>query len=589
MESILFLGFTLNAWIVIVTVLLVFILMLCTKLQEDLGVFTHPVSDDSAFLAERHTVAASQFPGRLVGALFVVIAGLVHTGTMQWIVKYALGTPKSLKMAILQLMVPVAVLSSFLSNTTVVAIFIKVVKIWSKKLNIAPSKLLIPLSYASGMGGICTLIGTPPNLLISGFYTEQTGIQLSIFTPTLVGLFCLAVGILSMIAMQKMVPVRKSPEDALEETNDYTVELLVPSSAECIGKTVKEAGLDEVEGGHLIEIIRFDKEIISPVNEDEYILGGDRLIFAGKVDEILKLRDSHQLVNATHHVFSLDEIDSNRKLRMAHVRFTSSLVGTRMADSDFEERNNVVLVAVAREGKRINGSPREIVLEKGDTLLLECPPHFNAEDNTFSSNLQFFDTDLLVKTGKKTLVSSLILLAMILLSSLNVIPLLQASFLAAFCRCCSIDQARKSIDWGLLMVFAGSISLGSAIEYTGIANRLAEGILSVCGTNPMYALACICLLGTFITEFTSNTATAAIFFPITYNIATTLNVNPLTFCVALMIAVSSSFATPIGSPTHMLVYGPGGYRFSDFMRVGFFMNLIIWAASLFITPLLFPL
>lgn len=187
-------------------------------------------------------------------------------------------------------------------------------------------------------------------------------------------------------------------------------------SAECIGKTVKEAGLDEVEGGHLIEIIRFDKEIISPVNEDEYILGGDRLIFAGKVDEILKLRDSHQLVNATHHVFSLDEIDSNRKLRMAHVRFTSSLVGTRMADSDFEERNNVVLVAVAREGERINGSPREIVLEKGDTLLLECPPHFNAEDNTFSSNLQFFDTDLLVKTGKKTLVSSLILLAMILLS-----------------------------------------------------------------------------------------------------------------------------------------------------------------------------
>lgn len=595
MESILILGFTLNAWIVIATVLLVFILMLCTKLPADfvfLGAMTVlmvtgtlPVNEVLGGFSSSSVV--------LVGALFVVIAGLVHTGTMQWIVKYALGTPKSLKMAILRLMLPVAALSSFLSNTTVVAIFIKVVKIWSKKLNIAPSKLLIPLSYASGMGGICTLIGTPPNLLISGFYTEQTGIQLSIFTPTLAGLFCLAVGILSMIAMQKMIPVRKSPEDALEETNDYTVELLVPSSADCIGKTVKEAGLDRVEGGHLIEIIRFDKEIISPVSEDEFILGGDRLIFAGKVDEILKLRDSHQLVNATHHVFSLDEIDSNRKLRMAHVRFTSSLVGTRMADSDFEERNNVVLVAVAREGERINGSPREIVLEKGDTLLLECPPHLNTEENAFTSDLQFFDTDLLVKTGKKTLVSSLILLAMILLSSLNVIPLLQASFLAAFamiiCRCCSIDQARKSIDWGLLMVFAGSISLGSAIEYTGIANRLAEGILSVCGTNPMYALACICLLGTFITEFTSNTATAAIFFPITYNIATTLNVNPLTFCVALMIAVSSSFATPIGSPTHMLVYGPGGYRFSDFMRVGFFMNLIIWAASLFITPLLFPL
>ena len=174
--------------------------MLCTKLPADfvfLGAMTVlmvtgtlPVNEVLAGFSSSSVV--------LVGALFVVIAGLVHTGTMQWIVKYALGTPKSLKMAILQLMVPVAVLSSFLSNTTVVAIFIKVVKIWSKKLNIAPSKLLIPLSYASGMGGICTLIGTPPNLLISGFYTEQTGIQLSIFTPTLVGLFCLAVGILSM-------------------------------------------------------------------------------------------------------------------------------------------------------------------------------------------------------------------------------------------------------------------------------------------------------------------------------------------------------------------------------------------------------
>ena len=139
------------------------------------------------------------------------------------------------------------------------------------------------------------------------------------------------------------------------------------------------------------------------------------------------------------------------------------------------------------------------------------------------------------------------------------------------------------------MVFAGSISLGSAIEYTGIASKIAEGILSVCGSNPMFALAGICFAATFLTEFTSNTATAAIFFPITYQIAVTLGVNPLTFCVALMIAVSSSFATPIGSPTHMMVYGPGGYRFVDFMRIGLPMNFIILTADLFIVPLLFPL
>lgn len=594
METVLFAGLSFHAWIVIATIFLVFGLMLFTKLAPDfvfLGGMTI-LMVTGALPVDKVLSGFSSSSVVLVGALFVVIAGLVHTGVMQWIVRYCLGTPKSYNMAIFRLMTPVAALSSFLNNTTVVALFINVVKIWAKKLNVAPSKLLIPLSYASGMGGICTLIGTPPNLLISGFYMDQTHEQLSIFTPTLAGLFCLAVGILATIAMKKLIPERTSPEEALENSQNYTVELLVPSDAKFIGETLKDAGLFQVEGGHIIEIIRFDKEIISPVSEDEFIFGGDRLVFSGQVDEILKLRNSHQLVNAAHHVFSVNEVDSNRKLRMANVRFSSSLVGTRMVDTDFEERNNMVLIAIAREGERINQSPREIVIEKGDTLLLECPPRSKRE-SALTPDLQFFESSLIPQEGKKTLTSSLILLAMIICSSLNIIPLLQASFLAAFAmiilRCCSINQARESIDWGLLMVFAGSISLGSAIEYTGIASKIAEGILSVCGSNPMFALAGICFAATFLTEFTSNTATAAIFFPITYQIAVTLGVNPLTFCVALMIAVSSSFATPIGSPTHMMVYGPGGYRFVDFMRIGLPMNFIILAADLFIVPLLFPL
>lgn len=594
METVLFAGLSFHAWIVIATIILVFGLMLFTKLAPDfvfLGGMTI-LMVTGALPVDKVLSGFSSSSVVLVGALFVVIAGLVHTGVMQWIVRYCLGTPKSYNMAIFRLMTPVAALSSFLNNTTVVALFINVVKIWAKKLNVAPSKLLIPLSYASGMGGICTLIGTPPNLLISGFYMDQTHEQLSIFTPTLAGLFCLAVGILATIAMKKLIPERTSPEEALENSQNYTVELLVPSDAKFIGETLKDAGLFQVEGGHIIEIIRFDKEIISPVSEDEFIFGGDRLVFSGQVDEILKLRNSHQLVNAAHHVFSVNEVDSNRKLRMANVRFSSSLVGTRMVDTDFEERNNMVLIAIAREGERINQSPREIVIEKGDTLLLECPPRSKSE-SALTPDLQFFESSLIPQEGKKTLTSSLILLAMIICSSLNIIPLLQASFLAAFAmiilRCCSINQARESIDWGLLMVFAGSISLGSAIEYTGIASKIAEGILSVCGSNPMFALAGICFAATFLTEFTSNTATAAIFFPITYQIAITLGVNPLTFCVALMIAVSSSFATPIGSPTHMMVYGPGGYRFVDFMRIGLPMNFIILAADLFIVPLLFPL
>ena len=588
------LGLSLAAWFVVFVVILVFVLQVCTKLPSDLvflgGMGLLLVSGVIPAGAVLGSFSSSTVV--LIGALFVVISGLVHTGFLQWVVRYCLGSPKTYHKAVIRLMLPVAALSSFLNNTAVVALFTGVVRLWAKKLGITPSKLLIPLSYASGMGGICTLIGTPPNLLISGFYTNETGIVLSIFTPTLVGLFCLVVGVLSVIALSRLLPERISPEDALHGTSTYTVELMVPSMSSLVGQTIKEAGLHQVDGGHLIEIIRLDKEVITAVDDEEYIFGGDRLIFSGNVEKILEIRDTYQLVNATHHVFSLDEVEQDRKLRMATVGFKSSFIGRSMSDTAFEEDNNLVLVAIAREGEVVKGSPREVELKAGDTLLMECPLRFHM-DRQSKYDLMELASESLYKPDKRTLYSSLIMIAMVAVSSLGYLTLLQAAFIAAFamiiCRFCTIDQARESIDWRLLMIFAGSISLGTAIQDTGIAEWISQGILVLCDGSPMVALAGICLVGTFITEFTSNTATAAIFFPIAYQTALNMDVNPLTFCVALMVSVSSSFATPIGSPTHMIVYGPGGYRFADFARIGIPMNFIIWIANLFITLLLFPL
>lgn len=589
-----FLGLSFAAWFVIFVVLLVFILQICTNLPADfvflggmgLLLVSGVIPINSVIGSFSSTTVV------LIGALFVVICGLVHTGFLQWVVRYCLGSPKTYNKAIVRLMLPVAALSSFLNNTAVVALFTGVVRFWAKKLGIAPSKLLIPLSYASGMGGICTLIGTPPNLLISGFYTDETGIALSIFTPTLVGLFCLIIGVLSVIALSRFIPVRQSPEDALQSTSNYTVELMVPTMSPIVGKSVKEAGLDQIEGGRLIEIIRMDREVITAVDDEEFVFGGDRLIFSGDVEKILELRDIHQLVNATHHIFSLDEVEQNRKLRMATVGFRSSLIGLRMCDTPFEEENSLVLVAIAREGGVVSGSPREVELRAGDTLLMECPQRFNIASHS-KYDLMEMASETLYKPDKRTLYASLIMIAMIAVSSLGFLTLLQAAFIAAFamiiCRFCTIEQARDSIDWRLLMIFAGSISLGTAIQDTGIAEWISKGILAVCDGSPVVALAGICLVATFITEFTSNTATAAIFFPIAYQTAVNMDVNPLTFCVALMVGVSSSFATPIGSPTHMIVYGPGGYKFADFARIGVPMNFIIWAANIFITLLLFPL
>ncbi len=594
MESFVFWGFNLYAWITILTVLTMFTVLLLTKLRADV-VFLGAISILFVTGVLNAKEAFSGFSSTsvvIIGVLFVVVSGLTHTGVLQWIVKNLLGQPESYSKAVVRLMLPVAALSSFLSNTTVVALFVGIVKMWSKKLGISPSKLLIPLSYASGMGGVCTLIGTPPNLIISGLYAENTGEAMNVLTTTVPGLFCLFIGVLSIIAMRKLLPNRKTPESAFESTSEYTVELEVPSDNPHIGETVNEAGLNDVRGGNLIEVVHYD-EFVSPANGEEILMGGDRLIFSGQIDEILDLKHSHGLVSADHHVFTLSEIDSSRQLRTAFVTFGSSLIGKSIGGTTFEKDNGLVLVAVARRGERIKQSPREVVLQAGDTLLLDCPPNMKINESSLTAKLHFFDSDQVPNIGKKTLISTTIMMAMVVLSALNVIPLLQCAFLAAIAmlifRCCNVDQAMKAINWEILMVFAGSVVLGIAIQKTGIAERLAFGILDVCGDNPIVVMTAICFVGTFITEFISNTAAGAMFFPIMYQAAEKLGYEPFPFLVALMVSVSSSFATPIGSPTHMLVYGPGGYRFSDFMRIGLLMNIIILAANIFIVNIIYPL
>ena len=594
MESFVFLGFNIYAWITIVTVLSMFTVMLFTKLRADLvflgaiGILyvTGVLDAKEAFSGFSSTSVV------VIGVLFVVVAGLMHTGVLQWIVKHLLGQPSSYGKAVIRLMLPVAALSSFLSNTTVVALFVNIVKMWSKKLNISPSKLLIPLSYASGMGGVCTLIGTPPNLIISGLYEEKTGEAMNILTTTIPGLFCLFIGVLSIIAMRKLLPERKAPDGAFESTGEYTVELLVPSDNPHIGETLGEAGLYHVKGGSLIELYHYD-DVPTPISEDEPIMGGDHMVYAGQIDELLEMAKSHQLVSADHHIFTMSELDTNRQFRTAYVNFGSRLIGKTIGGSTFEKDNNLTLAAVARRGERINKAPRQVVLQAGDTLLFLCPKSININTSALASDLCFFDSDDVPNIGRGTLISTAIMIAMVVLSAMGVMPLLQCAFIAAMAmlvfRCCSPEQAMKSVNWEILMVFAGSVVLGLAIQKTGIAERLAFSILDVCGTNPLVVMTAICFVGTFITEFISNTAAGAMFFPIMYEAAEKLGYEPFPFLVALMVSVSSSFATPIGSPTHRLVYGPGGYRFSDFMRIGLLMNIIILFANIFIVNIIYPL
>ena len=591
-----FCGVSIHAWITILTMLATFFVLLFTKLRSDvvflaaagLLMVTGVLSANEALSGFSSTAVA------MVGLMFAVVAGLKYTGMLHWIVKHLLGWPGNYKKALVRVMALVAVLSPLMNKSTTVAMFVPIVKMWARKLNIAPSRLFLPVCLASNMGACCAFLVVPANLIVNSLYETNTGHSMSVLAPAIPAICALIAGMLTIIAMSRMLPDREAPEAAFESTGDYTVELLVPSDNPNIGKEVGALGLNKVRGGSLIELRHYDDyRITSPVPDSEPLMGGDRLIYAGLIDELLELKKTYGLVSADHHVFSYSEVNTARKLRTAYVSFGSSLIDAKIGEETFERDNNVTLVAVARSCKRIDQSPREVVLQAGDTLLLECPPHLKVNTSAMSQQLHFFDSADVPDIGRGTIVSAIIMTLMVLLSVGGILPLLHSAAIAAAAmlvfRCCTPAQAMNAVNWSLLTSLAGSISLGVAIQNTGVAAWISQSILEMNGGNPLAVMMAICLVASVITEFLSDTAVAAMTAPIMYSAATQLGCDPVPFLIALLMAVSSSFATPFGNMVNMLVYGPGGYRFSDFIRIGLPVKLVFLVVSIFMVYIVYPL
>ena len=589
-------GFSIYGWITILTIIGIFVVMTRSRIPVEVAFLSAlTVLLVTGVVTEEEGLAGfGSEPVVVHAAFFIIIAGLLHTGVLYWLSKNVLGDPKNYNSALLRLMIPTSIMAALLNSTNVVAMFIDVVKIWSRKLSIAPSKLLLPLSYAATLGGMCTLLGNSSNLVIAGLYMSKTGQSLNVFEPLLPGLILTVVGVLLVVLLQHFIPSRESVEQSFETTSDYTVELLVPTDNPAVGETVVDAGLYNVKGGSLVEIVRFDREIIMPVPKDEWILGGDRLIYAGQINEILELKRTHGLAAADHHVWSINDIDTKRRMRTAYVTFNSDLIGRSMTNCDFEQKNNVALIAVARQGHRVKGQPREIQIQAGDTLLLECPPKGEEQferDNRRS--LTFFDSHFVPQLGPKTITSAIILVLMFLISSFHVLPLMAAAMLAAgmmlIFGCCRITGVTKYIEWELLLVIGSTVVFSVAITKTGIADTIAGDVLQLCGNNPYIVMAVMCILASFVSEFVSDVGAGAVFFPIMYQQAEMLGCNPLPFIMSLMLCVTFSFASPIGSTTHMLVYGPGSFRFSDFARLGICMHIVLLVIALVIVNIIYPL
>ena len=593
-DTILLWGLGTDAWITIATVITIIGVMLLTKVRTDAVMLIAIGVLFAVGVLDAKEMCSGFSAGTVVvtGVLGVVMAGLRYTGVLQWMMKHVFGLPDRYSTALLRMMAPVAALSAFLSNTMLTMLFGNVLKRWARKLDVAPSKLYLPMVYAVQMGGVLTLIGTSTNIVVADMYETATGRAMNVFAIFVPGALCLVVGIAFLVVACRWLPERRSPEEAFEAANDYTVELLVPSDNPNILKTLGEAGLFHVKGGSLIAISHFDHDP-SVLSEDEFVMGGDRLVYAGQIDEILELKASHKLVVSDHPVRSMNEINRNYELRIAFVNFYSKLIGKTIGGSTIERDNNVILVAVARRGRRIEASPREVVLQAGDTLLFECPRKTDTYARNLASQLQFSDFQEVVNIGPNAIVSSLIMTAMMVLTALNVVSLLHGTVLAALAmllfRCCTINQAMDSVSWRSLMSLAGSIVLGSAIAKTGIAQQMALGIISMVGTHPVMIMLGVCLAAMLITQLVENVAVTAMFFPIMYQAAVQVGYEPAPFLMALMIAANASYSTPIAASPNMLVYGPGGYRFSDYMRIGIPLTIIVTVTGVAAVILAYPL
>ncbi len=529
-----------------------------------------------------------------VGVLYVVVTGIRETGGIGWIAQKVLGRPRSLRHAQLKMMVPTALMSAFLNNTPVVAMFIPAVKDWAKCHRLSVSSLMMPLSYAAIIGGTCTLIGTSTNLVVNGLLLSETpGAGLGMFDIARVGVPALLVVLLYVVlASRRLLPERQPVLSQFENAREYTVQMSVEASSPLVGKTITEAGLRQLPGLYLIEVERHGR-VIPAVPPEERLEADDRLLFAGVVESIVDLHKIRGLRPATDQVLKIDTPRDERRLIEAVVSNTCPVVGKSIRQGRFRDVYNAAIVGVARNGQRIKQKIGDIVLRPGDTLLLVTRPSFAEQQR---NSRDFFLVSLVEDTEPmrhdKALVATLILLGMVLLAASGLLSMLQAAMLAAglmiVTRCTRGRIARRAVDWQVLVVIGASFGIGTALQTTGAAQTIAASLIALTGATPIYALASIYLVTAVFSAVITNNVAAVVMFPVALAAANTLQVSFTPFAITIMMAASASFATPIGYQTNLMVYGVGGYRFNDYLRMGVPLTMLVGLVTVLLAPLWWP-
>jgi di/tricarboxylate transporter len=594
MDSVNFVDLTWHAWLTLALIAVSFGLLVWTRIPTDF-VFLGGLALllVAGVLEPREALAGFSSSGMItVAVLYVVVAGLQETGGISWISMRAMGRPAGLRQAQIRLMTPVVALSAFLNNTPVVAMFIPVVSEWCRRIRIQPSRLMIPLSYASIFGGICTLIGTSTNLVVNGMVQSRFQTPgLGMFEIGLLGLPCALVGMGYILLFgPKLLPDRRTLEEVFENPREYTLELQVGKRSTLAGRSIENAVLRQLPGAFLAELIR-DDQVLSAVAPQEVLQEADRLIFVGNIASMRELCNVQGLEPVPDQLFKLDAPRHQRCLVEAVVSDTCPLVGMTIREGRFRNVYNAVVIAVARNGERLQGKIGDIRLRPGDTLLIEShagfvPRQKDSRDFYLVSGIE----NSAPRRFEKAPLAFGILAVMVVIAATGWLSMLNAALVAAAAMlltgCCSPARARRSIEWNVLLVIAAALGLGEALDRTGAASAIAGLMLGLVRDHPWIMLAMVYLITTCFTEIITNNGAAALVFPIAMSTAERLDVSPMPFITCIMVAASASFATPIGYQTNLMVYGPGGYRFTDYFRVGIPLNILLGIVSVILAPLI---
>lgn len=530
----------------------------------------------------------------IIASLLVLARAVDMSGVLQPVVAAVFGQITSTRALLSRLVFPVAASSGFLNNTTIVAMTAPSVIDYARRRGLPPSRFLIPLSYAAVLGGVITTIGTSTNLTISGLLTRAGMDGLDLFEITPVGLPVALAGVATIVLLApRLLPDRGERRAATGEGGrDFTVTMQVLPAGPIDGISVEQGGLRHLHGVFLAELER-EGQAVAPVTPTEVLRGGDLLTFVGRVDDIVDLQRMRGLVSGER--TQLDQLGGSGHVFYEVVIGDSELVGRTLREIGFRVRYAAAVLAIHRQGQRVDAKLGEVRLRLGDTLLVLADAGFRDRWRDSREFLLIAPLSGIAPTHpRKAPLVALIVAGFILLTGLGIVPILQGALLTALAlvatRVLSVAQARRSIDLNMIVLIAASFGLGAAVESSGLGTVVADLLLTFFQPfGPVGALAGVLLATILLTELVSNNAAAVLLFPVALATAAAIGLDARPFVIAVLFGASLSFLTPVGYQTNLMVYGLGNYRFTDFPRLGAPVILVASALLLILLPLVFPL